>query len=40
MDTEPWDLHFYSDRQTVHMPYDSIERILLVMRTYSVTHVT
>ena len=26
--------------QTVHMPYDSIERIWLVMRTYGVTHVT
>ena len=33
MDAEPWDLHFYSDRKTVHMSYDSVERILLVMRT-------
>ena len=40
MDSEPWDLHFYSDRKTVHMPYDSMERILLVMRTYGVTHIT
>jgi len=40
MDSEPWDLHFYSDRQTVHMPYDSLERILLVMQTYGVTHIT
>ena len=40
MDSEPWDLHFYSDRKTVHMPYDNMERILLVMQTYGVTHIT
>jgi hypothetical protein len=40
MDAEPWDLHFYSDRKTVHIPYDSVERILLVMQTYGVTHIT
>jgi len=40
MDSEPWDLHFYSDRKTVHMPYDTMERILLVMQTYGVTHIT
>jgi len=40
MDSEPWDLHFYSDRKTVHMPYDALERILLVMQTYGVTHIT
>ena len=40
MDSEPWDLHFYADRQTVHTPSDALERILLVMRTYGVTHIT
>ena len=40
MDAEPWDLHFYADRQTVHMVYDTLERILWVMRTYGVTHIT
>ena len=40
MDAEPWDLHFYSDRQTVHTVYDTLERILWVMRTYGVTHIT
>ena len=40
MDAEPWDIHSYSDRKTVHMPYDSVERILLVMRTYGIAHVT
>lgn len=40
MDSEPWDLHFYSDRKTVHMPYDTMENILWVMRTYGVTHIT
>ena len=40
MDSEPWDLHFYSDRKTVHMPYDTMERIIWVMQTYGVTHIT
>jgi 4-amino-4-deoxy-L-arabinose transferase-like glycosyltransferase len=40
MDPEPWDLHFYSDRKTVHLAYDTMERILWVMRTYGVTHIT
>ena len=40
MDAEPWDLHFYSDRQTVHQAYDTLERILWVMQTYGVTHIT
>ena len=40
MDAEPWDLHFYSDRKTVHIPYDTMERILLVMRAYGVTYIT
>ena len=40
MDSEPWDLHFYSDRKTVHTPYDAMEKILWVMRTYGVTHIT
>ena len=40
MDNEPWDLHFYSDRKAVHLPHDSMELILWVMRTYGVTHIT
>ena len=40
MDSEPWDLHLYSDRKTVHMPYDTMENILWVMKTYGVTHIT
>jgi hypothetical protein len=40
MDSEPWDLHFYSDRKTVHMPYDTMENILWVMKTYGVTYIT
>ena len=40
MDVEPWDLHFYSDRRTVHTPSDNMERILWVMRTYGVNYIT
>jgi len=40
MDPEPWDLHAYSDRKTVHMPYDTMENILWVIKTYGVTHIT
>ncbi len=40
MDNEPWDLHFYSDRKAVHLPHDSMELILWVMRTYGVTYIT
>jgi hypothetical protein len=40
MDYEPWDLHFHSKRQTVAVPYDSLERVGQIMETYKVTHLT